>query len=88
MTFQSLLKVQGVSKFLDTKWKIVPSFGSGVGEASFTELSLQKRKLVSKSVRRSEPSLTRQIGGCRYHVRQVARSTADVHQMHKYAQFE
>ena len=41
MSFQLLFESTGISKFLDTKWKIVPCFGSGVGEASFTELSLQ-----------------------------------------------
>ena len=42
MSFQLLFEQTGVSsKFLKTKKKFIPSLGSGVGEASFTELSLQ-----------------------------------------------
>ena len=41
MSFQLLFEQTGVGKFLETKRKFIPSLGSGVGEVSFAELSLQ-----------------------------------------------
>ena len=88
MSFQLPFESTRISKFLESKRTIIPSFRSGIREASFAELALQKWKFISESVERSESSSAGQIGSCFYHVRQVGRSTADMHQMHKYAQFE
>ena len=88
MSFQLPFESTCISKFLESKWKIIPSFRSGKREASLAKLVLQYWKFISESVRRSESSSTGQISGRRYNVRQVGRSTADMHQMHKYAQFE
>jgi len=41
MSFQSLLERTSIRDLLETKRKIVPRFGSGVGNVSVTELSLQ-----------------------------------------------
>ena len=46
MSFQLLFERTSVSKFLETKRKIIPDFRSDIGEASFTELSLQYWKFV------------------------------------------
>ena len=48
MSFQWLFESTGISKFPETNRKIIPSFGSGVGEASLAELALQERKFASK----------------------------------------
>ena len=89
--FSCLLKVHvSVSSWRakGSKRKIIPCFRSGMREASFAELALQYWKFISERVRRSESSSAGQISGCRYNVRQVGRSTANMHQTHKYAQFE
>ena len=86
--FKSLLKVHVISKFLESRRKIIPCFRSGIREASLTELALHYWKFISESVRRSESSSAGQISGRRYNVGQVGRSTANMHQMHKYAQFK
>ena len=88
MSFQLPFESTRISKFLESKREIIPSFRSGIREASLAELALHYWKFISESVRRFESSSAGQISGCRYHVRQVSRSTADKHQMHKYAQFE
>ena len=77
-----------ISKFLESKRKIIPCFRSGIREASLAELELQYWKFISESVRRSESSSAGQISCRCYNVRQVGRSTANMHQMHKYAQFK
>ena len=41
MSFQLIFERIGIVKFLKTRRKIVPSFGSCVEEASFAKLSLQ-----------------------------------------------
>ena len=41
MGFQLLFERTGIIKLLKTRRKMVPSFGSGVGEASLAELELQ-----------------------------------------------
>ena len=41
MGFQLPFEITRISKFLETKRKIVPSFRSGVGEASLAKLALQ-----------------------------------------------
>ena len=88
MSFQLSFESTCISKFLESKSKIIPSFRSDIREASLAKLALQYWKFISGSVRRSESSSTGQISGRRHNVRQVSRSTADMHQMHKYAQFE
>ena len=77
MSFQLHFESTCISKFLKS-----------IREASLAELELQYWKFISESVRRSESSSAGQISGRRYNVRQVGRSTANMHQMHKYAQFE
>ena len=64
--------------------KIIPCFRSDIREASLTELVLNYWKFISESVRRFESPSAGQISGCRFNVRQVGRSTANMHQMHKY----
>ena len=88
MSFQLPFERTCISKFLKNKRIIIPSFRSGIREASLAKPALQYWKFISESVRRSESSSTGQISGRRYNVRQIDRSTADMHQMHKYAQFE
>ena len=88
MSFQLPFESTCISKFLESKRKIIPCFRSGIREASLTELALHYWKFISESVRRSEASSARQISGRRYNVGQLGRSTANMHQMHKYAQFE
>ena len=88
MSFQLPFESTCISKFLESKRKIIPCFRPGIGEASLTELALHYWNFISESVRRSESSSAGQISSCRYNVRQVGRSTANMHQMHKYAQFE
>ena len=87
MSFQLPFESTCISKFLESKRKIIPCFWSGMREASLTELALQYWKFISESVRRSESSSAGQISGCHYNVRQVGRSTANVHQMHKHQTF-
>ena len=88
MSFQLPFESTCISEFLESKRNIIPCFRPGIREASLTELALQYWKFISESVRRSESSSAGQISGCRYNFRQVGRSTANMHQMHKYAQFE
>ena len=88
MSFQLLFENRCIRKFLKGGSKIIPCFRSGIREASLAELALQYWKFISESVRRSESSSAGQISGRRYNVRQVGRSSANLHQMHKYAQFE
>ena len=87
MSFQLPFESTCISKFLESRRKIIPCFRSGIREASLAELALHYWKFISESVRRSESSSDGQISGRRYNVRQVGRSTANMHQMHKYAQF-
>ena len=88
MSFQKPFESTCISKFLESRRKIIPCFRSGIREASLTELALHYWKFISESVRRSESSSAGQISGRRYNVGQVGRSTANMHQMHKYAQFK
>ena len=88
MSFQLPFESTCISKFLESRRKIIPCFRSGIREASLTELALHCWKFISESVRRSESSSAGQIGGRRYNVGQVGWSTANMHQMHKYAQFK
>ena len=82
MSFQLPFESTCISKFLESKRKIIPCFRSGIREASLAELALQYWKFISESVRRSESSSAGQISGRRYNVRQVGRSTANMDQMH------
>ena len=88
MSFQLPFESTCISKFLESKRKIIPCFRSGIREASLAERAPQYWKFISESIRRSESTSAGQISGRRYNVRQVGRSTANMHQMHKYAQFE
>ena len=77
MSFQLPFESTCISKFLESKRKIIPCFRPGIREASLTELALQYWKFISESVGKSESTSAGQISGCRYNVRQVGRSTAN-----------
>ena len=85
MSFQLPFESTCIRKFLKSRRKIIPCFRSGIREASLAELALQYWKFILENVQRSESSLAGQISGRRYNVRQVGRSSANMHQMHKYA---
>ena len=88
MSFQKPFESTCISKFLESRRKIIPCFRSGIREASLTEIALHYWKFISESVRRSESSSAGQISGRRYNVGQVGRSTANMHQMLNYAPFK
>ena len=63
MSFQKPFESTCISKFLESRRKIIPCFRSGIREASLTELALHYWKFISESVRRSESSSAGQISG-------------------------
>ena len=66
--FSFVFESVGISEFLESEGKTIPCFRFGI---------LGPYLCFSNGIKSESPA-TEQIGGCRYHVGRVGRTTADV----------
>ena len=85
MSLQLPFESKSISEFLESRRNIVPSFRSGIGEASLTELALQIVEVhigvfEDRSLPRPDRTAVAVSMSDRWHG-----GTADMHQMHEHA---